>query len=60
MGKGSVFHFPNLRVALTSGILYSIGGMGYRGTDPWYYMDNDITMRKQWSTKDLAILLTTK
>ena len=58
-GKGSGFHFPSLRVALTSNINF-IGGRHFFETISWYYKVNDITRVKQWSTKDVAILLTTK
>lgn len=59
-GKGSGFHFPSLRIALTSNLFDFIGAQGHKGVNSWYYKVNDITRRKQWSTKDLAILLTTK
>lgn len=59
-GKGSGFHFPNFRVALTSNLFDFIGAVGYKGSNLWYYKVNDITRVKQWSTKQLAILLQTK
>lgn len=55
--KGFHFEYCNIMIVTTNS---TVGGHAHFGENSYYIEGNDDTRVKQWSTKDLAILLKNK